>query len=203
MTSKSETSTSIPSPPDAISRPKSRMKIIIASAAIIIIVIAAFLGYWLFLTPRGGNTLWLFKGAYANFYDRESSENIDMTIHEEVLNFNSTYAQILSSIITGAGSIAPNIDNSTTWVNLTKNDYNIFNGNLTWSRDISIYIDTPPRHARNCIAYYYSVSGGTVTVYVDKTVLFPVRFSMVTNITEYSFVGWDLYLMSTNIPNLQ
>jgi hypothetical protein len=188
---------------DAIPRPKSRKKIIIASAATIIIVIAAFLGYWLFLTPRGGNTLWLFKGAYANFCDRESSENIDMTIHEEVLNFNSTYAQILSSIITGAGSITPSIDNSTTWVNLTKNDYNILNGNLTWSRDISIYIDTPPHHARNCMAYYYSVSGGTVTVYVDKTILFPVKFSMVTNITEYSFVGWDLYLVSTNIPDLQ
>ena len=86
------------------------MRLIIASAIIIIVVIAAFLGYWLLLRPGGGgggNNSWIFTGAYANFNGQGTvtglDYNITMTIHEEVLNFNSTHAQILTSTTTGPG----------------------------------------------------------------------------------------------------
>lgn len=197
----------MPPPPDVNPPPKSHMKLIIASAVIIIVAIAAFVGYWVFLGPGtgggGGSNSWIFKGAYANFQGQETvtglNYNITMTIHEEVLDFNSTHAQILTSTTTDTGFGTPYTFNSTSWVDLSKNDYNIENGNLTRSYETTVTLGN--LGTRNCIAYEYSISGGTMTVYVDKTVTFPVKFST-TSTGTYSY-NFDLVLVSTNIPGLQ
>jgi hypothetical protein len=209
MTSKSENSTPMPPPPppDAKATPKSRMKLIIASALIIIVVTAAFLGYWLFLRSGGGGgggtNSWIFKGAYANFNGQGTYTGLDytitMTIHEEVLNFNSTHAKILTSTTTDMGfGLGPFTSNSTSWVDLTKNDYNVENGTLISTYDATVTLSS--LGTRKCIAYEYSISGGTMTVYVDKTVTFPVKFSMTITGT-YSY-NLDMVLVSTNILGL-
>jgi hypothetical protein len=208
MTSRSENSTPPPPPPDVKAPPKSRMKLIIASAVIIIVVIAAFLGYWLYLRPGGGggggSNSWIFIGAYANFRGQGTLTGLDytinMTIHEEVLNFNSTHAQILTSTTTDMGFGTPYTSNSTTWVDLTKNNYNVENGTLINSYDTTVTLGN--LGTRNCKAYEYSISSGTMTmtVYVDKTVTFPVKFSM-TSTGAYSY-NFDMVLVSTNIPGL-
>jgi len=174
------------------------MKFIIAILAIIIIVIAAFLGIWLFSRPGGGYNSWVFKGAYANYEGQTSvaGYNMNMTVHEEVLDFNSTHAEMFTTLTMDMGIVAPYTYNYTSWVNITQFDtFNFTGGNLTRSYDTTVKLDN--LGTRNCIAYEYSTNGVTMTMYVDKTVNFPVEFIM-----AYEGYNFDITLVSTNIPGL-
>jgi hypothetical protein len=176
------------------------MKFIVAIVAIIIVVVAAFLGVWLFSRPGGGYNSWVFKGAYANYEGQTTmaglNYNMSMTIHEEVLDFNSTYAEMLTSATMDMGFGTPYTYNYTSWVNITQYDtFNFTGGNLTSSYDTTVTLGK--LGTRNCIAYEYSTMGETMTIYVDKTVNFPVEFSVASG--SYNF---DITLVSTNIPGL-
>jgi hypothetical protein len=83
--------------PETKAKPKSRMKIAAISVIIIVIVIGAFLAYWLFLRPR--TTSWLFKGAYATYKGTTtllSYMTMNITIRQEVVDYNSTHAKLLT-----------------------------------------------------------------------------------------------------------
>jgi len=193
-----------PIPPPLGATPKSRMKLIIASILIIVVVIAAVLGFWL-LRSGGGNQSWIFKGAYANFQGQETlaglGYTLNMTIHMEVLGFNSTEVEIFSNTTSETGLGTPFSYNYTSWMLRTSaNDFNVEGGNLTNSYDTTVTLSNLGK--RNCIAYEYSISGinETMTVYVDKTVDFPVEWSVTS--TGTPSLNFDVTLVSTNIPGL-
>ena len=205
MASGSVSSTLPPPPPAATVKPKSHMKLIAASAVIVIVVVAVFLTYWTFLRPGGGPGSWMFKGAYADFRgqgtmsDQGNTYNLNMSIHEEVLDFNSTHAQLLTSTSMDDGLGTPYTSNTTSWVDLTKNDYTIQGGTLTRTYDTTVTVGN--LGTRNCKAYEYSVSGVNMTVYVDNAVEFPIKFSISS--TSGTSFNLDLILVSTNIPGLK
>lgn len=205
---KSENSTPMPPtppiPPPSGATPKSRRKLTIASILIIVVVIAAVLGFWL-LRSGGGNQSWIFKGAYANYQGQETlaglGYTLNMTIHMEVLGFNSTEVEILSNTTSETGLGTPFSYNYTSWMLRTSaNDFNVEGGNLTNSYDTTVTLSNLGK--RNCIAYEYSISGTnqTMTVYVDKTVDFPVEWSVTS--TGTPSLNFDVTLVSTNIPGL-
>jgi hypothetical protein len=171
---------------------------------IIVVVIAAVLGFWL-LRSGGGNQSWIFKGAYANFQGQETLAGLDyalnMTIHMEVLGLNSTEVEILSNTTSETGVGTPLSYNYTSWMlRSSANDFNVEGGNLTNSYDTTVTLSNLGK--RNCTAYEYSITGTneTMTVYVDKTVDFPVEWSVTsTGTLSYNF---NVLLVSTNIPGL-
>jgi hypothetical protein len=175
------------------------MKMVIAAIIIAIIAVGGFLAYWMLIGPGkgSGSNSWMFKGAYADFQGQASASGYTMnvTMHIEVLDYNSTQAKILTATSVDYGLGPPITSNQTSWVDTSKNDYNLENGNLTDTYSTTVTLTN--LGSRSCTAYVYSSTGMTLTVYVDNNDLFPVKISE----TSESY-NLDLLLVSTNIPGL-
>lgn len=194
-----------PSPPANVAKPKNRMKLIaVVAAAVIMVVVGAFLVSALLSAPQGQNA-WLFKGAYAKYEGSTtvSFVTIDFTIRQEVLDFNSTHVKI-STYFNMGSSYSESVENETAmWVPLSQAGFmNAFEeGNLTTSYESTV--DIAGFGTRNCMVYEYTISdsGLTMTVYVDKQIGWPLK--MTVSMSGEFQMSLDINLTDTNIPGLK
>lgn len=194
----SETQISVSIPPPPPKKPRSRSVIVVAAIIIIAVVWGCFLYYWVALRPR---TVWLFKGAYATYEGNAvvSFVSLNVTIREEVVDFNNTHAQLLT-YFRMTSSITGTLENqSTTWVDLYENEYSPEGANLTRTYEDYVYVEN--LGTRHCIVFEYEDSGTAMTIYVDKEIEWPVK--MTFGMTGQSAFSIDLNLVDTNIPGLK
>ena len=189
------------------SKPKSHIKIIaVIAVAVIAVVIGAFL-VTAFLSQPQGQSSWLFKGAYAKYEGTTSIDVLSMsisfsfTLRQEVVGFNSTHAQLLTSVSMDSSLSEPVEEEVTVWVDLSKNQYLIEEGTLVDSYEANLPFEGFGN--RDCIVYKYATDGPTLTIYVDKQIGWPLKMK-VSMIGEDSLsLELDIDLVETNIPGLK
>jgi len=189
------------------SKPKSHIKIIaVIAVAVIAVVIGAFL-VTAFLSQPQGQSSWLFKGAYAKYEGTTSIDVLSMsisfsfTLRQEVVGFNSTHAQLLTSVSMDSSLSEPVEEEVTVWVDLSKNQYLIEEGTLVDSYEANLPFEGFGN--RDCIVYEYTTDGPTLTIYVDKQIGWPLKMK-VSMIGEDSLsLELDIDLVETNIPGLK
>jgi len=194
----SSNTTGTTSAPETEAKPKSNLKIIAIAIVIIAIIIGAFLTYWWLSKPQ---TAWLFKGAYATYKGTTSSimMSMNLTIREEVVDFNSTHAKLLTTTKIEMPYMGSMEYENTTCVDLSKNDFMMEGANMTKTYEADVNVEGLGN--KRCIVYEYKLDSSTMTVYVDKGIGWPVKF-------KYSMSGFyayifELKLTETNIPRLK
>lgn len=206
-----------------MTQPKSRIKLIIVIAAIAVAVVVGALVVSAIIPssqPLGENA-WLFKGAYA-IYEGSTSINaeelgmlnmsltMDFTIRQEIVDFNDTHAlisfsyQMSSSIGEFGGDTEQN--EISEWVPLSEM------GLMTAFEDVEITnsyestVNIDGIGTRTCIIYEFKIEdqGLAMTVYVDKTIEWPLKIMLSMTNTEFSGLDLelDINLVETNIPSL-
>jgi len=206
-----------------MTQPKSRIKLIIVIAAIAVAVVVGALVVSAIIPssqPLGENA-WLFKGAYA-IYEGSTSINaeelgmlnmsltMDFTIRQEIVDFNDTHAlisfsyQMSSSIGEFGGDTEQN--EISEWVPLSEM------GLMTAFEDVEITnsyestVNIDGIGTRTCIIYEFKIEdqGLAMTVYVDKTIEWPLKITLSMTNTEFSGLDLelDINLVETNIPSL-
>jgi hypothetical protein len=208
--------------------PKSRVKLIavIAIVAVSVVVGALLVSAFISAPPQSqGQDSWLFKGAYATYkgsmtaddmdiempdeMDMSFDVTVDFTIREEVVDFNSTHALISTSFRMSSsfgdtdGETVQ--DENSTWVPLSEMGLmTAFEDvNLTKSYESTVNIDG--FGTRNCMVYEYAISdeGMEMTVYVDKSIGWPLKMT-ISMTGDYSInLSLDINLVETNIPALK
>ena len=193
-----------PSPPANVAKPKNRMKLIaVIAAVVVVVVVGAFLVSGLLSAPQGQNA-WLFKGAYAKY---EGSATVmfvsfDFSIRQEVVDWNSTHAQLKVAVSMGSSLSAPVESEQTLWVDLSKNLYMIEDAMLVNTYEANnLYIEGIG--TRNCIVYEYATDGPTMTIYVDKAIGWPLKMSISMTGEESVSLELDINLVETNISELR
>jgi len=189
------------------SKPKSQIKIIsVIAVTVIAFVIGAFLVTAFLLQPQGQSS-WLFEGAYAKYEGTTSMDVLSMSIsfsfalRQEVVDFNSTHAQLLTSVSVSSSLSKPVEEEVTVWVDLSKNQYLIEEGTLVESYEANLPFEGLGN--RDCIIYKYATEGPTLTIYVDKQIGWPLKMK-VSMIGEDSLsLELDIDLVETNIPGLK
>jgi len=193
------------SPSANVNKPKSHSKLLLA--AIVLIAAGLVTGALLvsFLQPNpAGKDSWLFKGAFAKYQGDTSIMGFDFnfSVRLEVLDFNSTHAYMSTSfkMESSLGEIAEN-ENST-WVELSDFQFmdTFSESNMTTSYDATL--DFGSLGTRSCTVYEYVTDGPTMTVYIDKTVGWPLRMKATMNGEDSISVSIDINLVETNIPGL-
>jgi hypothetical protein len=207
-----------------VTHPKSRVKLIAVVAVVAIsVVVGAFLASAFISAPPGGQDAWLFKGAYATYEGSASisaedlgsmidmSMSIDFTVRQEIVDFNDTHALISTSfqMSSSFGDFGGETEENETsaWVPLSEMGLiTAFEDvNLTNSYESTVNIDGIG--TRTCMVYEYSISdeGLTMTVYVDKTIEWPLKMTMSMTNTELpdGSLELDINLVETNIPALK
>jgi hypothetical protein len=206
---------------------KSRFKLIalVAIVAVSVIVGAFLVSAFISAPPPQGQDAWLFKGAYATYKGSASisakdlgsiidmSMSIDFTIRQEIVDFNDTHVLIstsfqMSSSFGDYGGDSEQHEESG-WIPLSEmglmtafEDEDI---DLTNSYESTVNIDGIG--TRTCMVYEYDISneGLTMTVYVDKTIEWPLKMTMSMRNTELpdGSIELDINLIETNIPALK
>ena len=207
---------------------KSNTKLIALIAVVAVAVVVGALLVSAFISnpqPQSqGQDAWLFKGAYATYEGSASfsaedlgsmidmSMSMDFTVRQEIVDFNDTHAlistsfEMSSSLGEFGGDTEQNEENA--WVPLSEmglmtafEDEDI---DLTDSYESTVTIDG--LGTRTCMVYEYNISdeGLTLTVYVDKTIDWPLKMKMsMTNTELDGGIELDINLTETNIPALQ
>jgi hypothetical protein len=205
---------------------KSHFKLIVVIAAVAIaVVVGAFLVSAFISSPQPqGQDAWLFKSAYATYEGSASisaedlgsmfdmSMSVDFTVRQEIVDFNDTHAlvstsfQMSSSFGTFGGETEEN--ETSAWVSLSEmglmTAFEDEEVNLTNSYESTVNING--LGTRTCMVYEYSISddGLTMTVYVDKTIEWPLKMTMsMTNTELPDGLELDINLVETNIPALK
>jgi len=196
-------SASAPSPSKTEAKPKNNIKMIaVIAVAVIAVVIGAFL-VAAFLSQPAGQSSWLFKGAYAKYEGTTTVMFISFsfTLRQEVVDFNNTHAELLTSLSMGS-SLSGSVENNvTTWVDLSKNQYVIEEATLVSSYEGNV--NFAGLGNRDCLIYEYATDGPTLTIYVDKQIGWPLKMK-VSMIGEDSLsLELDINLVETNIPELK
>ena len=176
--------------------------------------------------PAQGQDAWLFKGAYATYEGSmtltsddfgldDMSMNleftVDFTVRLGVVDFNNTHALISTSYHMTMSSSFGDMDEETVanetsaWVPLSEMSFmtEFEDINLTRSYESTVNIDGFGN--RNCIVYDYALSdeGLAMTVYVDKTIDWPLKMTVsMTGVSPVTF-SLDINLVETNIPALK
>ena len=199
------------------SQTKGNMKIAALGLTAVAIVIVALVASTLVLTPQNNeltptdeneNTVnddknsWLFKGAYAQYEGTTSlllmTFNVEM--RQEVINFNETHAELLTYLSLNSDFGDSEETNTTVWVDLEENQYEIDAASLTNKYETT---ETFEKYgSRDCIVYEYSTEGPTILVYVDKQIGWPLKMSMELTGEENINLNVDIELTETNIPEL-
>jgi hypothetical protein len=199
------------------SQTKGNMKIAALGLTAVAIVIVALVASTLVLTPQNNeiispdekeNTIadyknsWLFKGAYAQYEGTTSlllmTFNVEM--RQEVINFNETHAELLTHLSLNSDYGDSEKTNTTVWVDLKENQYEIDEATLTNKYETT---ETFKKYgSRECIVYEYSTDGPTILVYVDKQIGWPLKMSMELTGEENINLNVDIELTETNIPEL-
>jgi len=186
-------------------KPRSRNKLLIAVVAIAVVglVVVAFLVSGLASKPTGQDA-WLFRGAYAKYGGSTSvmGFGFDFSVKLEVLDFNSTHAYMSTSVKMGSSLVEIEEQENSTWIELSKVGFiDAFSeSNITSSYDTTL--DFGSLGTRSCTVYEIATDGPTMTVYVDKTIGWPLK--MKASMTGEGSLSLSLYinLVDTNIPGL-
>jgi hypothetical protein len=187
--------------------PKSRVKLI---AVIAIVAVAVIVGAFLvsaFLSSPQGQNAWLFKGAYATYEGTTSMEVLSITVdfsftmRQEVVDFNSTHAQLLTSVSMDSSLSEPEESETTVWVDLSKNQYLIEEGTLVNSYEANLPFEGFGN--RDCVVYEYATDGPTITIYVDKQIGWPLKMNIGMTGEDDLSLNLDINLAETNIPALK
>ena len=203
---------------------KSRFKLIAIVAVIAVSIVVGALLVSAFISSPQGQDAWLFKGAYATYEGSASisaedlggmldmSMSFDFTIRQEIVDFNETHAlvstdfQMSSSFGDFGGATEEN--ETSTWVSLSQmgliTAFEDEDVDLTNSYESTVNIDG--LGTRTCMVYEYAISdeGLTMTVYVDKTIEWPLKMTMsMTNTELPDGLELDINLVETNIPALK
>jgi hypothetical protein len=193
------------------------MKIAAIGLTAVAIIIVALVASTLVLTPQNNeltptdeneNTVdddknsWLFKGAYAQYEGTTSlllmTFNVEM--RQEVINFNETHVELLTYLSLNSDFGDSEETNTTVWVDLEENQYEIDEASLTNKYETT---ETFEKYgSRDCIVYEYSTEGPTILVYVDKQIGWPLKMSMELTGEENINLNVDIELTETNIPEL-
>ncbi len=207
-----------------IAQSKSHIKLIALITIVAVSVIVGALLVSAFISSPQGQEAWLFKGAYATYEGSASisaedlgsifdiSLSIDFTVRQEIIDFNDTHVlistsfQMSSSFGEYGGESQQNEESA--WVSLSEmglmtafEDEDI---DLTNSYESTVNIDGIG--ARACMVYEYEISneGLVMTVYVDKTIEWPLKMTMsMTNTQLPENLELDINLTETNIPALR
>jgi hypothetical protein len=189
------------------SKPKNHIKMIaVIAVAVIAVVIGAFL-VTAFLSQPQGQSAWLFKGAYAKYEGTTSmdvlsiSVSFSFTLRQEVVDFNSTHAQLLTSVSMDSSLSEPVEEEVTVWVDLSKNQYLIEEGTLVDSYEANLPFEGFGN--RDCIVYEYATDGPTLTIYVDKQIGWPLKMNVGMTGEDDLSLDLDINLVETNIPALK
>ena len=206
-----------------MTQPKSRIKLIIVIAAIAVAVVVGALVVSAIIPSSQplGEDAWLFKGAYATYEGSTSinaeefgmlnmSLTMDFTIRQEIVDFNDTHALISFSyqMSSSFGEFGGDTEQNeiSEWVPLSEM------GLMTAFEDVEITnsyestVNIDGIGTRTCIIYEFKIEdqGLAMTVYVDKTIEWPLKMTL--NMTNTEFSGLDLELdinlVETNIPSL-
>lgn len=193
------------------------MKLAALGLTAVAIVIVALVASTLVLTPQNNeltptdeneNTIdvdknsWLFKGAYAQYEGTTSllliTFNVEM--RQEVINFNETHAELLTYLNLNSDFGDSEETNTTVWVDLEENQYEIDEASLTNKYEVT---ETFEKYGnRDCIVYEYSTDGPTILVYVDKQIGWPLKMSLELIGEENINLNIEIELTETNIPEL-
>ena len=180
--------------------------IAVLAVAVIAVVIGAFL-VTAFLSQPQGQSAWLFKGAYAKYEGTTSmdvlsiSVSFSFTLRQEVVDFNSTHAQLLTSVSMDSSLSEPVEEEVTVWVDLSKNQYLIEEGTLVDSYEANLPFEGFGN--RDCIVYEYATDGPTLTIYVDKQIGWPLKMNVGMTGEDDLSLDLDINLVETNIPALK
>ena len=196
---------------------KANMKIVAIGLTAIAIVIVSLIASTLVLNPQnqeltptdenepvisGNQNSWLFKGAYARYEGTTSlllmTFNVEM--RQEVKDFNSTHAELLTSLSLNSDFGDSEESNTTIWVDLEENQYEIEEATLTNKYETTETFEK--FGTREVIIYEYSTDGPTILVYVDKQINWPLKMSMELKGEDYINLNIDIELVETNIPEL-
>jgi hypothetical protein len=195
------------SPSTNVAHPKSRVKLIAVVAVIAVsVVVGAFLVSAFILSPQGQNA-WLFKGAYATYEGTTSMDILSMTVsfsftlRQEVVDFNSTHAELLTSVSMDSSLSEAEASEVTVWVDLSKNQYLIEEGTLVNSYEANLPFEGFGN--RDCIVYEYATDGPTLTIYVDKQIGWPLKMNVGMTGEDDLSLDLDINLVETNIPALK
>jgi hypothetical protein len=200
--------------------PKSHIKLIAVIAIVAVsVVVGAFLVSAFISTPQGQDA-WLFKGAYATYEGSASisaedlggmldmSMSIDFTVREEIVDFNDTHVLVSTSFQMSSSFGYDEKNEESAWVPLSEmglmTAFEDDDVNLTNSYESTVNI--AGLGTRTCMVYEYSISdeGLTMTVYVDKTIEWPLKMTMsMTNTELPNGLELDINLVETNIPALK
>ena len=202
----SEPASTFPQPINT-AKPKSRVKLIaVVAVAVIAVVVGAFLVSALISQPQG-QSAWLFKGAYAEYEGTTSMDILSMTVsfsftlRQEVVDFNSTHAQLLTSVGMSSSLSEPVEEEVTVWVDLSENQYLIEEGTLVNTYEANLPFEGFGN--RDCIVYEYATDGPTLTIYVDKQIGWPLKMNVGMTGEDDLSLDLDINLVETNIPALQ
>jgi hypothetical protein len=184
-------------------KPKRNFKLIAIAAVIIGVVAVSALALALLSSPSGQSS-WLFKGAYAKYSG--SAEvmfvSFDFSLRQEVVDWNSTHAQLLSSVSMGSSLSEPVESEQTIWVDLSKNQYMIEDATLINSYEANnLYVEGVG--TRNCVVYEYATDGPTMTIYVDKATGWMLKMKVSMTGEDSVSLELDINLVETNIPGLR
>ena len=196
---------------------KANMKIVAIGLTAIAIVIVSLIASTLVLNPpnqeltsadenepivSGNQNSWLFTGAYARYEGSTSlllmTFNVEM--RQEVKDFNSTHAELLTSLSLNSDFGDSEESNTSIWVDLEENQYEIEEATLTNKYETTETFEK--FGTRDVIIYEYSTDGPTILVYVDKQINWPLKMSMELTGEDSINLNIDIELVETNIPEL-
>ncbi len=186
-----------PQSEEAPIQPAKKGKGIILAAIAVIVIVVAGVGAYVYLN-KGEKVPWLFEGAYADYEGGATVVfvPVNMKVHIEVVNYNSTHAKLLMHSEVEALGVTQTFDN-TTWVNLKNENYLVSGKHPDKVYDKTIYIEGFGK--RNCKVFEYKEENSVTRVYVDKQTIWPVKIELV----DPDVGTIELTLKDTNIPGLK
>ncbi|MCW3997465.1 MAG: hypothetical protein NWF10_02730 [Candidatus Bathyarchaeota archaeon] len=199
------------------SKTKANMKIVAIGLSTIAIVVVALVASTLILTPQNpeltppeendnpsneDKNSWLFIGAYAKYKGTTSllSMNFNVEMRQEVIDFNTTHAELLTYLSLNSDFGESEETNTTVWIDLEENHYEIDESTLTNKYETT---ETFEKFGiRECIIYEYSTDGPTIFVYIDKQIGWPLKMNIEFTGEDDVNLSLDIELTETNIPEL-
>jgi hypothetical protein len=203
-------------------QPKSHIKLIAVVAIVAVAVIVGALLVSAFISSPQGQDAWLFKGAYATYEGSTSisaeelgmlgmSLSIDFTVRQEIVDFNDTHALVSTSfeMSSSFGEFGGETesDEESAWVPLSEMGLMAAFDDVDLTNSYESTVNIDGFGTRTCMVYEYEIAdeGLMMTVYVDKTIEWPLKMTISMTNTELSGVNLelDINLVETNIPALQ
>jgi len=182
----------------------------LAIVLIVILALAAVSGAYLLGAFSPPNKYpWLFKGAYATYSGQSTMTGIFAnttgiaTFSIQVLNFNSTHAQMQYNFSGGIGSQSSS-NQTIRWVKLSPSfvEVNSTQTNSTLVRTYNTSVNISGKTI-NCTAYEFELfSNENSTVCISNSVGFPVEFTLLESIPFGGTFSYNLQLVRTNISGL-